>query len=68
MSLHVMSVFSGGRRVNLNQFTAYITLLHPPLLKHHREGSCLQAIFFQICYEYKVRLQVESYFNYRSPP
>ena len=34
---------------------AYVTLLHHPLLKHHREGSCLQAILFQICYEYKVR-------------
>ena len=30
-------------------------LLHHHLLKHHREGSCLQAILFQICYEYKVR-------------
>ena len=33
---------------------AYVTLLHHPLLKHYREGSCLQAILFQICYECKV--------------
>ena len=52
MSLHDMSVFAGGRRVNLNLFAA--CMLHHPLLKHHREGSCLQAILVQICYEYKV--------------
>ena len=34
---------------------AYVTFLHHPLLKHDREGSCLQAILFQICYEYKFR-------------
>ena len=34
---------------------AYVTLLQHPLLKQHREGSCLQGILFQICYEYKVR-------------
>ena len=59
MTLHDMSVFAGGRRVNLKLFATcmllYVTLLHHPLLKHHREGSCLQAILFQICYEYTVR-------------
>ena len=56
MTLHDMSVFAGGRRVNLKLFATcmYVTLLHHPLLKHHREGSCLQAILFQICYEYTV--------------
>ena len=49
-----MSVFASGRRVNLNLF-AYVTLLQHPLLKQHREGSCLQGILFPICYEYKVR-------------
>ena len=34
---------------------AYVTLLQHPLLKQHREGSCLQGILFQICYENKVR-------------
>ena len=34
---------------------AYVTLLHHPLLKQHREVSCLLGILFQICYEYKVR-------------
>ena len=33
---------------------AYVTLLQHPLLKQHGEGSCLQGILFQICYEYKV--------------
>ena len=56
MSPHYMSVFAGGRRVNLNLFAVYIcTWLHNPLLKYHQEGSCLQAILFQICYEYNVR-------------
>ena len=58
MSLHDdMSVFAGGRRVNLKLFATcmYVTLLHHPLLKHNREGSCLQGILFQICYEYTVR-------------
>ena len=69
MSFHDMSVFSGGRRVNLNLFTAciYYTVASSSV-ETPSEGSCLQAIFFQTCYEYKVRLQVESYFNYRSPP
>ena len=52
-----MSVFAGGRRVNLNLFAAciYVTLLQHPFLKQHREGARLQGILFQICYEYKVR-------------
>ena len=67
MSLRDMSVFAGGRGVNVNLFgRAYVTLLHHLLLKQHQEGSCLQAIFFQICYEYKAR-RLNNYFNYRSP-
>ena len=56
MSPRDMSVFAGGRRVNLKLFAAriYVTLLQHPLLKQHREGSCLQGIILQICYEYKV--------------
>ena len=51
-----MSVFAGGRRVNLKLFAACICyIVASSSLKHHRDGSCLQAIVFQISYEYKVR-------------
>ena len=54
MSLCDMSVFAVDvGLISIYLRRAYATLLHHPLLKHHREGSCLQAIFFQICYEYK---------------
>ena len=42
------------RLISISLRRAYVTLLHHPLLKHHREGSCLQAILFQIYYEYNV--------------
>ena len=49
---HDMSVFA----VHLNLFAACICyIVANPLLKQHREGSCLQGILFQICYAYKVR-------------
>ena len=58
MSLHDMSVFAVGRRINLNIFAACImlhcTLLHHPLLKYHREEVFVGKIIFQICYEYNV--------------
>ena len=41
MSLHDMSVFAGGRRVNLNLFAVCMYMVACPLLKQHREGSCL---------------------------
>ena len=41
--------------ISIYLLRAYVTLLQHPLLKQHREGSCLQGIIFQICYEYKVR-------------
>ena len=50
MSLHDMSVFAGGRRVNLILSAAciiYVTFLHHPQFNQHRVGSCLQAIFFR---------------------
>ena len=57
MSPRDMSVFAGGRRVNLIIYLlcAYVTLLQHPFWKQHREGTRLQGILFQICYEYKVR-------------
>ena len=56
MSLHDTSVFAGERRVNLNLF---VHMLHCCITlcgnNIHGEGSYLQAILFQICYENKVR-------------
>ena len=54
MSLRDMSVFAGGWLISIYLRRAYATLLHHLLLKHHLEGSCLQAILFQICHEYKL--------------
>ena len=51
-----MSVFAGGRRVNLNLFAVCICyIVATSFLEQHREGARLQGILFQICYEYKVR-------------
>ena len=49
-------MFAGGRRVNLNLFAAciHVTLLQHPLLKQEKVRVC-RELFFQICYEYKVR-------------
>ena len=56
MSLHDMSVFAGGRRVNFNLFAACICyIVASSSVETPKQGSCLQANFFQICYEYKVR-------------
>ena len=47
MLLRDVSVFAGGRRVNLK-------LLHHFLLKQHQERVCRQFVCLQICYEYKL--------------
>ena len=56
MSPHDMSVFAGGRRVNLNLFAGCICyVVATSFHEQYREGARLQGILFQICYEYKIR-------------
>ena len=48
MSLRDMSVFAGGRRVNLNLFATCICYtVASSSVETAQEGSCLQAIFFR---------------------
>ena len=54
LSCLVFCLLVDERLISISLRRAYVTLLHHPLLKHHREGSCLQAILFQIYYEYNV--------------
>ena len=55
MSLCDMSVFTGGRRVNLNLFAACICyIVESSSVEAPSIGFVFAGNFFQICYEYKV--------------
>ena len=55
MSLHDMSVFAGGRRVNLNLFAACICyIVASSSVETPSRRFVFVCNFFQICYEYKL--------------